>query len=277
MQETLAAQPRVRGYLDRLAADPPQVLLLEGGSAESRLDLAMYFAAALNCRAAEGACLACPECARILERADRDLFLFDSGEAPVAIKDLREVLPEFSQPPRGGGKRSVIFGEAQYLNLNCANLLLKSLEEPRPHTVFMLLAPQRERLLPTLVSRSWVLTLSWAGSGTPDEETADWLRALAEFIALGKGFFARTSAKGALNRDLALAVVTGCQRALAEAMSGRADTPLGLELAKLDPVGLRRFDLALAKAVEALNTPTPVNPALVLDWLATRTSPSDRS
>jgi DNA polymerase-3 subunit delta' len=156
------------------------------------------------------------------------------------------------------------------LNLNCANLLLKSLEEPRPHTVFMLQVPQRERLLPTLVSRSWVLTLSWPREEGPDESVAEWISALAEFLETGKGFFSRTSQKGAVNRDLALSVVVGCQRDLADAMSGGSDTPLGRVLTEYGASDLRLFDLALAGAVDALNTPTPVNPALVLDWLATR-------
>lgn len=270
MDETLARQPRVREYLDRLSQDPPQVVLLEGGTAGQRFDLALYLAAALNCGSESGACLECPECRRMLDRADRDLFVFDCAEASVKIEELRHALPEFGQPPRGSGKRSVIFNEAQYLNLNCCNLLLKSLEEPRPHTVFMLLVPQRERLLPTLVSRSWVLTLSWPKGGERDETVREWVSAVAEFLATGRGFYAKTSQKGAVNRDLALSVVTGCQRELADAMSGKATGTLSGVLSRFEAADLRRFDLALAKAMEALNTPTPVNPALVLDWLVSR-------
>jgi DNA polymerase-3 subunit delta' len=40
-------------------------------------------------------------------------------------------------------------------------------------------------------------------------------------------------------------------------------------LLKLTPGRLKRLDLALAHAQDALSLPTPVNPALVLDWLAT--------
>jgi len=270
MRDTLKRQPRVRQFMDRLAQDPPQVVLLEGGTPGQRMDMGLYMAAAFNCRKDGGACLECPECARMLERADRDLFGFDCAEAPPPIEDLRKVLPEFSQPPRGDGKRAVIFSEAQYLNLNCANLLLKSLEEPRPHTVFMLLVPQRDRLLPTLVSRSWVLTLSWHTGGPSTEAEREWLTAVAEFLVTGRGFFARTSQKGAVNRDLAQAVVAGCQRELASAMAGDVSSPLAKVLSRLSPAGLRRFDLALAQATEALSTPTPVHPALVLDWLVSR-------
>mgnify|MGYP006287996863 CR=1 FL=1 len=273
MLETLKKQERIRGYLDRLAGEPPQVVLLEGGDAGQRFDLGLYLAAALNCGKAEGACLECPDCVRMLDRADRDLFVFDNAAEPVAIKELRAVVPEFSQPPRGTGKRSVIFNEAQYLNLNCANLLLKSLEEPRPHTVFMLLVPQRERLLPTLVSRSWVMTLSWPGKVETDEIIGEWLKAIADFLMTGKGLFARTSQKGAVDRDLALAIVGGCQRELADHMSGRGGAFLSSVLSRYDQAGLRRFDIALAKAVESLSTPTPVHPAMVIDWLATRMAP----
>jgi DNA polymerase-3 subunit delta' len=273
MRETLAKQDRVKGFLDRLSESPPQVVLLEGGAAAERMDTALYFAASLKCGAGPGACLDCRECVQIIERVSRDLFIFDSREGNIKVQDVRDVVPVFSQPPRDGGKRSVLFVEAQQLNPSTANLLLKSLEEPRPHTVFMLLAPQRERLLPTLVSRSWVLTLAWTVEREPGEEVEDWLAAMAEYMAGGEGWFARTGKKGAVSRDLALSVVLACQAELAGAMTGEKGSPLSARLAAMPPESLRRFDLVLSRAMEALNLPTPVNPALVLDWLATRVAP----
>lgn len=152
-----------------------------------------------------------------------------------------------------------------------ANALLKSLEEPRPGNVFVLAAPQRERLLETLVSRSWVVTLAWPDVRQNAPEVTEWTTALVQFWATNRGWFERTSAKGSVNKDIALQVVLGMQRELREAMSGSCATPLSSQLAgTYDLRGLRRIGLALDQAQEALNTQVPVNPAMVLDWVATR-------
>ncbi len=265
------SQNRVKDFLDHLAQDPPQVLLLEGGRAYEREALALYWAARLNCENPGFACLACAACKQVADRVLRDLFFFDGTEGKIKIDPVRDLKPVFGQAPRGSGKRVVIFHEAQELTIEAANTLLKSLEEPCPGTVFVLLAPQRERLLPTLVSRSWVLTLGWPLDSPEDAQVGEWLNALLKFRQTGQGWFARTGAKGALDRDLALRIVLACQRDLAGALAGKYDSPLAMDLKNLGPDGIKKIDLALVHAQDALNTtPTPVNPALVLDWLATR-------
>ncbi|MDR0339431.1 MAG: hypothetical protein LBH65_04040, partial [Desulfovibrio sp.] len=93
------SQERVRAFLDRLSANPPQVLLLEGGASEERLAAAHYWALRLNCEAAEARprevallpgliadaapspalarkapCLACSACVRLIAHLHRDCF-----------------------------------------------------------------------------------------------------------------------------------------------------------------------------------------------------------
>lgn len=66
-------------------------------------------------------------------------------------------------------------------------------------------------------------------------------------------------------------VVLGMQRELREAMAGTGTTPVSTSLANTyDLAALRKLGLVLDKAQEALNTQVPVNPAMVLDWVATR-------
>ena len=267
----LSGQDDLARRLRRLAVSPPQTLLLEGGSAKEREAAALYWAAQLNCAAPDpesGPCGNCPACRQIVDRAFSDLYYFDGLEGSIKIDDVREVRSVWGQPPNGDGHRVTIFAEAQELTIEAANALLKSLEEPRPGNVFVLLAPQRERLLETLVSRSWVLALSWPDARRTDAEAEAWCRALLEFWRSGRGWFPRTSAKGAVDRPMALRVVLGCQRELLAAMSGRGGTPVSDGLRTLfDGAGLRRLDRALAQCQDALNY--QVSPSLVLDWLAT--------
>ena len=59
-----------------------------------------------------------------------------------------------------GAWRVVIVDTADDLNPNAANALLKSLEEPPPRTVFLLLTSEPGRLLPTIRSRCRILPLT---------------------------------------------------------------------------------------------------------------------
>ena len=162
-----ARQERVRAALNKLASDPPQVLILEGGSVAERFSVALWHAARLNCPEGQPPCLHCPACLQIGANLFHDLYVLDGREGSIKIETVRELRTILGEAPRGDGKRVVILAEAQSLGVEAANALLKSLEEPRPGVCFLLLAPQRERLLPTLVSRGWVVTRAWPEAGTP--------------------------------------------------------------------------------------------------------------
>jgi DNA polymerase-3 subunit delta' len=267
----LAGQEHAVRRLNAIAHDPPQSVVIEGGDADSRLALALYWAMRLNCETGGEPCGQCAPCRQIADFAFNDLLFFDGREGLIKVQPVRDQRGTWGQPPHGDGFRVTIFAEAQMFMTESANALLKSLEEPRPGNVFVLSAPQRERLLETLVSRSWVVTLAWPDVRVNDPEIAEWTGALAECWRSGRGWFGRTSAKGAVDKSLAQAVVLGMQRELREALSGSCATPVSTALANgYDQKALRRIGLVLDQAQDALNTQVPVNPAMVLDWVATR-------
>ena len=262
-------QDRVRTALDRLAADPPQVLILEGGSADERFSVALWHAARLNCPETQPPCLYCPACLQIGASLFQDLYILDGREGSIKIETVRELRTILGEAPRGNGKRVVILAEAQSLGVEAANALLKSLEEPRPGVCFLLLAPQRERLLPTLVSRGWVVTLAWPEATAPSSpELQDWEAALGTFIASGQGWLERTSGKGAVDADMARRIVLAVQKAQAAILARRDGGPLGTRLAILPEAGHLHVTDLLAQCQESLDY--GVSPALVLNWLATR-------
>ncbi|WP_320170138.1 DNA polymerase III subunit delta' [Maridesulfovibrio sp.] len=283
IRETAARQALVLPRLAKLASRPPQCLLIEGGSAQERLDMARYWACVLNCENGHDPCGSCQSCLQIADNAFNDFLLIDREEdeksgkkkQDISIESIRELLPVWGQPPHGRGTRVTVVVEAQHLNGNSANALLKTLEEPRPGNVFVLTAPQRERLLETLVSRSWVITLSWPTQLSNSPEVSGWVDSMLSFWRSGQGWFEKSSAKGALDKELAFMIVNGCQRELINALrdpqsSRPADAMAGL----FDAKGLRRLDLVLSKAQESLNY--NVNPALVLDWVCTAAMPRRR-
>jgi DNA polymerase-3 subunit delta' len=266
-------QEMARRRLDQLAENPPQVLVLEGGTASDREAAALYYAAALSC-GEFGACGACEPCSQIRDKVYMDLIFLDGTEQSIKVDDVREVRQKVGEPPRGPGHRVVVLTEAQGLTPSAANALLKSMEEPRPGNVFVLLAPQRERLLPTLVSRSWTLTLAWPEAGaalTAEEQQAsdEWLGALERFWRTGLGLFSLTSSKGRLTRNAAQHVVLALSKELTDILAGRSASSLGTYLNdRLGMAGLRRLDLLLESSQEALVG--QINPVLTLEWLATR-------
>lgn len=267
-------QTRVLSGLESLALAPPQALILEGGTSGERAAVALWLAARLNCREPGAPCGVCATCRQVLEKVFLDLQYFDGGAESIKVDAMREVRRLVGEPPRGPGRRLIILAEAQALTDEASNALLKAMEEPRPGNMFVLLAPQRERLFPTLVSRSWVLTLAWPDTAEPGPaggEDDPWplVDALHAFWRTGRGWF--TGVKGRPSRQAAERAITELSRELAAALAGREDTPLAALVGDCrDPDVPRRLDLLLAESQEALIL--AVNPALVLDRLATQAS-----
>ena len=220
-------------------------------------------------------CLVCPECIRMLTHLHRDCFFLDGFAGSIKTDDVRAVRAVLGEPPREARRRIVIFREAQSLVEAAANALLKSFEEPRPGTSFVMLAPQRERLLPTLVSRSVVLTLPWPCAQSPEQRDrlAPWEAALCVFLQNGRDFFERSGAKGAVDAPLVHDLTNLCRRALARRLTAQQCGTIpgeGLEsiFARMPLQRLRMLDEALAECQDSLIY--NVNPTLVLEWLATR-------
>lgn len=286
----MASSPRHErafSFLRALVPAPPRVILLEGGSEKERSNAALYWGLALNCVSGDAApppCLDCPLCHKFLARMHRDLFFLDGTTGSITIDEVRAVKSTLGEAARETRYRVVVLAEAQSLTEAAANAMLKSLEEAPPSTVFVLTAPQRERLLPTLVSRSWVLTLAWPDPlGGPEREGIAepehaWAATAAAFLTTGRGLFDRTGARGGTDAAGAGALLIACQRALAQAMSGVTgkDIPPGASpeadlarfFASLPDARLAIAQAVLAEGQDSLNA--QVNAALVADWVMTR-------
>jgi len=94
----------------------------------------------------------------------------------IPIDEVRRLKSFLAHSATQDAWRVVIVDEANELNLNAANALLKSLEEPPPRTVFLLISSAPGRLLPTIRSRCRVLALKPLGN---EDLRAAVLRALA--------------------------------------------------------------------------------------------------
>ena len=108
---------------------------------------------------------------------DREKRKADAGEAHelrrnVTVEQVRGLQRKMSTRPSQGDRRVMIIDPADAMEKGAANALLKLLEEPAPHNVFLLVAHRSQNLLPTIKSRCRLLRFR----GGSEDEIADWLR-----------------------------------------------------------------------------------------------------
>jgi DNA polymerase-3 subunit delta' len=125
--------------------------------------LALDLACAVNCEGDEPPCGECRQCRRIREgkHADvRTIFrLRDEQRSDkrlkleITIDQIRELQHDASLQPFEGRYRVFIIAEAHRLNIEAANCLLKTLEEPPAHTMLVLLTADEGAVLSTIRSR----------------------------------------------------------------------------------------------------------------------------
>ena len=101
-------------------------------------------------------CGVCKACLRVEAHREPDVLWVEPAKKSriISVGQMREeVLPRLHQTAFGGGWKVVILVHADRLNANAANAFLKTLEEPPPRSLIMLLTDHPEALLPTILSR----------------------------------------------------------------------------------------------------------------------------
>ena len=175
----------------------PHALLFVGPSGIGKRTFARTFAKALLCDRNPGdtldACGSCAGCLQVEAKTHPDLLEVqrpeDRQELPIRL--IRQLRDEFGLKPARGRRRIAIVDDAEDFNDEAANALLKTLEEPPPGSVLILIATSAETVLPTLVSRCHVIRFSplpveplaevlTERGLAPDAESARRLASLAE-------------------------------------------------------------------------------------------------
>ena len=143
----------------------PPSLLFAGPSGVGKRLTALAVAQALNCTntsqgsglRAEGsvdACGACAACTRIARGVHPDVLFVEPGDSgAIKIDQVRDIVDRAQYRPFEGRRRVVIIDEADALVQPAQNALLKTLEEPTPSSVFILVTSRPDMLLPTVLSR----------------------------------------------------------------------------------------------------------------------------
>tara|TARA_B100001564_G_scaffold315752_1_gene290666 strand:+ start:1476 stop:2366 length:891 start_codon:yes stop_codon:yes gene_type:complete len=90
----------------------------------------------------------------IKENYNSNIIYFNCGEKKIKIDDIRNLRIELQKSSINNYNRYIIFDDAEYLNDNCVNALLKTIEEPSTINYFILINNKNQKILDTLKSRS---------------------------------------------------------------------------------------------------------------------------
>jgi DNA polymerase-3 subunit delta' len=227
--------------------------LFTGNSLTELEKVARTLAKTLNClsprRSQTGmaldCCDQCDSCRRIDQANHPDVLVLrpESKSRIVTIDQVRQLMKAIYLKPSAGEYKVGIIVAADRLNIQAANAFLKTLEEPPPKSILILLSTEPQRLLETILSRC--LRLCFAGDRIEfDAEQVSWLENFTALAADGSG--------GLLGRYRLLSMILNRlaeQRTAVEKKAG-ALSPLE-RYDDLEPRMREKLEDELAGAIEA--------------------------
>ncbi|MDS2173765.1 DNA polymerase III subunit delta' [Nesterenkonia sp. CL21] len=144
------------------ASAPAHAWLVTGPPGSGRSNAARAFAAALNCEVAEPTergCGTCRSCRLVASGAHPSVKLVSTENVTYRIDDVRELVTTAQDSPQGARWRVIVVEDADRMTERATNVLLKAIEEPPPHTLWVLCAPSPADVLVTIRSRCRLVSL----------------------------------------------------------------------------------------------------------------------
>ena len=154
--QDILGQASALDYLQEAVAHQriPSAYLFSGPHHTGKTRTALALAEALNCAESPGlGCGACATCRRIAAGVHPDVETVQPSGQFIRIDQIRQLEEMLALIPKEAKKRVVILSQAEQLNTEAANALLKTLEEPPADTLLILCALAPAQLPETLVSR----------------------------------------------------------------------------------------------------------------------------
>jgi DNA polymerase-3 subunit gamma/tau len=164
----LARKWRPQGFDDLIGQEPiirilknsidqrkiAHAYLFSGPRGVGKTSTARILAKALNCKEGPTAnpCGQCPSCLSVTDGSSVDVMEID-GASNNSVNDIRDLRERVKYVPSGGRYKVYIIDESHMLSDAAFNALLKTLEEPPPHVVFVLATTAPKKIPSTVLSR----------------------------------------------------------------------------------------------------------------------------
>lgn len=136
--------------------------IFEGGKGTGKKEIALQLGKSFFCKERQGAdpCQMCVDCRRIDSSNHPDVHIISPEGQSIKKEKVQHLQKEFTRRGMESTQKFYIIEQADKLTVGAANSLLKFLEEPEAPTVAILITEQIHKLLPTIRSRSQILTFS---------------------------------------------------------------------------------------------------------------------
>lgn len=155
-QEVAGEQEIVRALKNALKNNQlSQAYLFTGPRGVGKTTIARLIAKSVNCLEPKEdgeACGVCENCTSFQEGSFLDLVEIDAA-SNRGIDEIRLLKEKINYQPSQGKKKVYIIDEVHMLTKEAFNALLKTLEEPPAHVIFILATTEPDKILPTIISR----------------------------------------------------------------------------------------------------------------------------
>ena len=162
--DSIVGQQAVVGQMQAIVSGDPKALaqswLICGPPGSGRSNVARAFAAALESPDRGLSDEPTNITRQVLSGTHPDVTTLATNKVTIGIDDVRQLILTSEQMPSTAPWRIIIIEDVDRMLERTTNVLLKEIEEPSPHTIWLLCAPSAQDVLPTIRSRTRIVNLA---------------------------------------------------------------------------------------------------------------------